>query len=163
MSVQKIDGQTAQEWSDEYFQASDCTCCGKGPDHHVIIDLGGLWFAKCYEIPKVKQVVVIWDIDETGYGSDLDGYDPSKKHIYCKAMAVVTVSYGQVNWLESFESSGLYGIAAVKQTTAFRDLQMEVEKDEFSELRIKLAHFGVDLETFEEAIVIPNIQLRWVN
>jgi len=42
-----IEGQTAEEWADEFFRFELCEVCGGDKADHDIIPFNGHWFARC--------------------------------------------------------------------------------------------------------------------
>ena len=70
----KRHGQTAEEWATGQFADADCPACGRGIDHHYIVPAPGLdvWFAQCYEQPKVINTILLWAVDESEYLTDDD-------------------------------------------------------------------------------------------
>ncbi|MHA2045434.1 MAG: hypothetical protein ACW99G_11615 [Candidatus Thorarchaeota archaeon] len=168
----RLNGQTADQWAKEYFSASKCDACGKGRKHHFISPNGtGGWFARCLEQPRCTKFDVVWRIDLSDYGECLPGYDPDVLHLYCKAIATVqynvpdAASPGEYSGrIESFESSGLYGIAAPEEETElFRDNQKEVERDKVAELVFHLAHFNVDMESVYNSACNKRVHQQWLD
>lgn len=163
MGEKKLNGQTAKEWAEEYFECSNCDCCGRGIDHHWIIDTGiGGWFAGCYDQPKVTQIIVLWRSDDSDYRV-ADDPDPDAERICCVVHAYVSYDmFNDCSRLEDFSSSGLYGIIPPDRPFSSAEVRGEwikeqraIEADELGELRVHLAHFNVDLKSFDKARTSP--------
>jgi len=157
---EKRHGQTARQWAEELFSDADCPSCGRGIDHHYIVPAPGLdiWFAQCYEQPKVINTVLVWSVDESGYLTDDDDGGQFTR-LSCQAVTTVKFEIIQASdvayRLETFMSGGLYGIippAYVERDSAWVEKMREIETDEVCELRIHLAHFNVDLESFDDSL-----------
>ena len=43
----KLDGETAEEWAERFFEFEKCDACGKDREDHDIIPFVGHWFARC--------------------------------------------------------------------------------------------------------------------
>ncbi len=167
---EKRHGQTAREWAEERFSDADCPGCGRGIDHHWIVPgSGDFWVTRCYERPKVINTVLVWAVDESGYLTDDDDGGQFTR-LSCQAVTTVqfdveSASPGGMRRLETLMSSGLFGIIPPKlegaSLTTWEPLK-EIEADEVYELRINLAHFNVDLESYDESLKsVKRVKRGW--
>lgn len=112
------------------------------------------------ERPRVDEIKVMWDYDNSNYGSCLaseggaDDTQCPRDHdtcYYVKAWATVSYKSSEDSRsLDFFESSGLFSICPPTVSNAMERRKLEVEQ--LNELHEKLTHFNIDMESYGKAL-----------
>lgn len=160
-----VDCVSWDDWADKFYSVEPCVLCGRGKEYHQPTLHEGHWSPRCYQTPVVKAVFYLWELDETGYRdpdeetdiADVGDYDGI--YISCKCYVVTHFQTwdvrGEVSYqLHYFETPGLYGIVPPAPedvgSESWESHMTEIEKEESMDMRFIMAHYGVDLESYDK-------------